>query len=101
MARDDRAFLQIDVGQHHAIGGYQPAIEHVRNRFFRHLIPTVESYTPFAHCVSPFLGRDLATKGTKSTKEKSIKLLTLLYAFSLMCLMCLFVANSCLARCEL
>src|ERR1044072_5394969 len=96
MSRNDRAFLQIDVGQHHAIAGYQPAVEHVTNRFLRHLIPTVEGYTPFTHCLSPFLGRDLATKSTKSTKEKKHNS----FSAIVLSLFCAFVANSCWARCE-
>jgi hypothetical protein len=70
MAWDNRAFLQIDVGQHHAIAGYQPPSERVSQLFLRHLIPTIEGDAAFGHYLSPFLSTDY-TDCTEVTKEKA------------------------------
>src|SRR6185503_7096759 len=97
MSRDDCAFLQVDVGQHHAIGRYKPAIKHLRHVLLRHLIPTVEGYTSFAHRLSPATdlhrSHGLYRKGTRALVASHAWIY-------LLCYLCLFVANSCWARYE-
>jgi hypothetical protein len=43
MLGDDTTFLEVDVGEHHPLTVMSPAIEHVVDSLFRHVLPAVES----------------------------------------------------------
>src|SRR5689334_24527157 len=53
MTRHDRAFLEINMREHDAVGGYQPAVQQLVQAFFRHVVPTVKGDASFAHNFLP------------------------------------------------
>src|SRR4029078_9818521 len=42
VARDDRALVEVDVGDHHALGAEEPSLDAFLERLARHVVPPVE-----------------------------------------------------------
>src|SRR6476646_10430284 len=75
MLRNDAALLQIDVRQHHAIAGDQPALEHVRDALLLHRVPAIE-------CGFAFRGHRLVILGVAQglvPRSKTIRPPTIVY----------------------
>src|SRR6266496_6428974 len=51
MPRNDSSFFKVDMCQHHSVAGNETPGQHVGQRFFRDVIPTMKSYRSLLHRV--------------------------------------------------
>src|SRR6266542_283668 len=74
MPRNDSSFFKVDMCQHHSVAGNETPRQHVGQRFFRDVIPTMKGYSSLLHRAFPQYARLLEPFLT-------VGLLTLLSAF--------------------